>query len=317
MSNYTRKTNRTWKIAAFLTVFPYTGLFGVHEYYLGNIGIGILKTFTANFFAFGWFYDIYKIFTDQYYMSNGKCLKRYIKVNSNPDIDNTIIKTTSKPTAPPKSTEKENNNKTPVATNNATEPSDKAKSMFIRIDDTNNHLVVIPNYGEERPKTEHNSYVDFENGVIYKKWGDAPTDILGYYDTAPVLDSNRNVYRVFDPSKKQVLAKLADEMIYFIRTEEQSRYKFMPDEVCLAYYSEKSGSIKPEVGRLKCFGLSQWALTESVGFTQNCRSLEDAIGGAAAFVAYMYNFNFHCIFSDFFVMGYEEFDKKYPEETSF
>ena len=248
-------------------------------------------------------------------MSNGKRLKRYIKTNSNSDTDNPIMKTTSVQTASPKSTEKEKNN-TPVATNNAAEPSDKAKSMFIRIDDTNNHLVVIPNYGEERPKTERDSYVEFEKGVIYKKWTDAPTDILGYYDTAPVLDGDRNVYRVFDPSKKQVIAKLADELIYFIRTEEQSRYKFMPDEVCLAYYGE-TGGIKPAVSRLNCFGLSRWALLSEVGFTLNCRSLEDAIGGAAAFVAYMYNFNFHCIFSDFFVMGYEEFDKKYPEETSF
>lgn len=42
------------------------GWFGVHDFYLGNIGKGILKACTVNFIAIGWFIDLAKIAAGTY-----------------------------------------------------------------------------------------------------------------------------------------------------------------------------------------------------------------------------------------------------------
>lgn len=42
------------------------GVFGLHDFYLGKIGKGLIKMFTGNFFAMGWILDLIKIASGAY-----------------------------------------------------------------------------------------------------------------------------------------------------------------------------------------------------------------------------------------------------------
>lgn len=52
------------------------GLIGIHDFYLGRIGSGLLKMFTGNFFMFGWIADIIKIATGTYKDGAGEPLRK-------------------------------------------------------------------------------------------------------------------------------------------------------------------------------------------------------------------------------------------------
>lgn len=52
------------------------GLIGIHDFYLGRIGSGVLKLCTANFFMFGWIADIIKIATGTYKDGAGEPLRK-------------------------------------------------------------------------------------------------------------------------------------------------------------------------------------------------------------------------------------------------
>lgn len=62
-------------LAMLLAIFPYTGLFGVHDFYLGNKGRGLLKLCTINFLAIGWFVDIITLLLGIYKDGNGNPVK--------------------------------------------------------------------------------------------------------------------------------------------------------------------------------------------------------------------------------------------------
>lgn len=67
MANYTTLTSdKNKKTALLLCVFG--GYIGLHHFYVGNIGKGVLYAITGGFFCIGWFIDIVKIaigvFTD-------------------------------------------------------------------------------------------------------------------------------------------------------------------------------------------------------------------------------------------------------------
>lgn len=46
------------KFVAYLLWF-FLGLFGVHKFYLGKIGVGILYLCTGGLFTIGWFIDLF------------------------------------------------------------------------------------------------------------------------------------------------------------------------------------------------------------------------------------------------------------------
>ncbi len=69
------KPQKSKIIALILAIFPYTGLFGVHDFYLGKKGSGFLKLFTLNFMAFGWIIDIIVILIGKYTTKDGDYLK--------------------------------------------------------------------------------------------------------------------------------------------------------------------------------------------------------------------------------------------------
>lgn len=69
MSNFVTSTSNKSRCKALLLCI-FFGMFGVHYFYVGRIGRGVLALFTANFCMFGWFIDIFSIllgrFRDQY-----------------------------------------------------------------------------------------------------------------------------------------------------------------------------------------------------------------------------------------------------------
>lgn len=67
-------TLKSKKVALALAIIPYTGWFGVHDFYLGKIGMGLLKLCTLNFFCIGWIVDIILIATRKYKNKDGSIL---------------------------------------------------------------------------------------------------------------------------------------------------------------------------------------------------------------------------------------------------
>ena len=60
MSTYTTQTSDKKKGTA-LILCIFGGLFGLHQFYVGNIGKGILYLFTCGIFGIGWLIDLIKI----------------------------------------------------------------------------------------------------------------------------------------------------------------------------------------------------------------------------------------------------------------
>lgn len=67
MSNYVTNTSDKKRLVALLLCI-FLGYFGVHQFYVGKVGKGLLYLFTVGLFGFGWLIDIFKIllgtFTD-------------------------------------------------------------------------------------------------------------------------------------------------------------------------------------------------------------------------------------------------------------
>ena len=62
-------------IALALAIFPYTGILGIHDFYLRKWLWGILKLCTLNFYGFGWIFDIICLLTGKYKNKDGEYLK--------------------------------------------------------------------------------------------------------------------------------------------------------------------------------------------------------------------------------------------------
>lgn len=67
--NYVRKSK--W-LAFFLCLF--LGYFGVHRFYVGKAGTGILWLFTCGMFGIGWFFDLIVILCGGFRDKNGQPL---------------------------------------------------------------------------------------------------------------------------------------------------------------------------------------------------------------------------------------------------
>ena len=75
MANYTTITSDKSKKTA-LILCACGGMIGLHDYYLGKIGNGLIKTCTGNFFCLGWFVDLIKIATGGYRDNSGAPLRQ-------------------------------------------------------------------------------------------------------------------------------------------------------------------------------------------------------------------------------------------------
>lgn len=65
MANYVTNTSDKRKTTALLLCLI-GGMFGLHQYYVGRIGKGLLYTFTCGLFGIGWAVDIIKILLGTY-----------------------------------------------------------------------------------------------------------------------------------------------------------------------------------------------------------------------------------------------------------
>ena len=75
MENYvTISSDKSKKTALILCACG--GFLGLHHFYVGNIGKGLLYMFTAGLFVFGWISDIIKISTGSFKDNAGAPLRK-------------------------------------------------------------------------------------------------------------------------------------------------------------------------------------------------------------------------------------------------
>jgi len=60
-------------VALFLCIF--LGVLGVHRFYVGKVGTGVLYFFTGGLFALGWIIDIIRIVSGEFLDVNGRPLR--------------------------------------------------------------------------------------------------------------------------------------------------------------------------------------------------------------------------------------------------
>lgn len=77
MANYTTITSDKSKEKALgLCCLGFVGLGGIHDFYLGNYGKGIVKICTANWFLIGTIADLVKIASGGYRDNSGQPLRQ-------------------------------------------------------------------------------------------------------------------------------------------------------------------------------------------------------------------------------------------------
>lgn len=75
MANYTTITSDKSKKTALLCCL-FGGMLGIHHFYVGNIGKGILYLFTGGLFVFGWIADLISIATGSFKDNSGQPLRQ-------------------------------------------------------------------------------------------------------------------------------------------------------------------------------------------------------------------------------------------------
>lgn len=74
MANYVTSTSdKSKKVALILCVL--LGMMGIHYFYVGRIGKGLLYLLTGGLFGIGWLIDIIKIATGGFKDNSGQCLR--------------------------------------------------------------------------------------------------------------------------------------------------------------------------------------------------------------------------------------------------
>lgn len=77
MANYvTISSDKSKKTTMLLCLLGFVGIGGIHDFYLGKIGSGIIKILTANFFIFGTVIDLIKISTGGYLDNVGQPIRQ-------------------------------------------------------------------------------------------------------------------------------------------------------------------------------------------------------------------------------------------------
>lgn len=62
-------------VAVVLPLCIFLGVLGVHRYYVGKIGTGVIWTLTAGFFGIGWIVDIFTVALGGFYDANGYVIR--------------------------------------------------------------------------------------------------------------------------------------------------------------------------------------------------------------------------------------------------
>ncbi len=135
--------------------------------------------------------------------------------------------------------------------------------------------------------------IDYEDGTIYIDWKDgSPRKTIGYYEST--ADSVW-LAKDYDESTTRVIGSVGQELIYFrSRDVDYSAGRYSPDEACLAYYSQ-AGRITPATQQFSTVGLINGS----------------EIGGAAAFVALFFTYDFKSIYRDYLELDSHTFKARY------
>ncbi len=72
LNNTTVKSEKSWITTLLLCVF--LGIFGIHRFYAGKIGTGLIWMFTGGAFLIGWVADIILIATGKFKDKNGRLI---------------------------------------------------------------------------------------------------------------------------------------------------------------------------------------------------------------------------------------------------
>ena len=70
----TNISEKDWLVTLLLCLF--CGGIGVHRYYVGKIGTGILYTLTLGLFGIGYLVDLIMIVTGKFTDKNGNCIQK-------------------------------------------------------------------------------------------------------------------------------------------------------------------------------------------------------------------------------------------------
>lgn len=73
-TSVTNASEKDWLVTFLLCLF--CGGIGVHRYYVGKIGTGILYTLTLGLFGIGYLFDLIMIATGKFTDKNGKCIQK-------------------------------------------------------------------------------------------------------------------------------------------------------------------------------------------------------------------------------------------------
>ena len=69
-------SDKSKKTTTILCCIGFLGIGGLHDFYLGNIGKGIIKLFTMNWFLIGTIVDLIKILNGTYLDATNQPVKR-------------------------------------------------------------------------------------------------------------------------------------------------------------------------------------------------------------------------------------------------
>lgn len=77
MANYvTISSDKSKKTAMYLCLLGFIGIGGIHDFYLGKIGSGIIKFITVNWVMVGTVIDLIKITSGSYLDNSGQPLRQ-------------------------------------------------------------------------------------------------------------------------------------------------------------------------------------------------------------------------------------------------
>ena len=163
--------------------------------------------------------------------------------------------------------------------------------MCIQVQEKDDGFYLMENTFANNPQIIY-FYADYESGCIFIDWRDGtPKKIIGYYETT---EDGIDLAKVYDRTKTRVIGRVGSEFIYFRRREaDPAAGRYTPEEECLAYYT-KNGSI------------TALSVLPYYGFING-----GEIGGAAAFVATFFAYNFKSVFLDYIHMEQHQFRKKH------
>jgi len=66
-------SNKSWTVTTLLAIF--LGYLGIHRFYVGKIGTGLIWIFTAGIFGLGWIIDIILILTQNFTDKDEKIIR--------------------------------------------------------------------------------------------------------------------------------------------------------------------------------------------------------------------------------------------------